>query len=387
MLRFIKKHLIDIFWAFCIVISISFLSIIWIQYLLNGKCNSHLFFNLASSILIPASVLIWFSCRANILSRLRGKKTKLSSEWIDIIALVVFAVLIIMLIRMSINYLKVDIHWEFFRDNIGGIFAILMGVATVVGTYLAIKSIRDANQIITSYSELMERLIELLEDSKNCEIRIVSYFVLPGFWQVKNKNQTDRLRELLDEKSSNIRIATLTRTEHLSILIDMAKFSTPRYPNRIVPYDAIKNYLNYSEKIIINTKNYYPLENDKLPYYYFFVSNKKAIIVTPVGLPIVKNDAIESIRNATIDIFGGLNIKVTTTEYDDIQANKAPRYVKDFHEGILNNPEFYNEVGNPRGSNIENIKIDTLGFETSNQRIIDMLWDKFTDIVGVDPEQ
>jgi hypothetical protein len=195
---------------------------------------------------------------------------------------------------------------------------------------------------ITSYSQLMESITNLIESS-NGEIRIVSYFILPGYWQVKNNSIKGAFAKALEDAKDRINIVCLEPKEHLSIVIDLAKKGTPSYPVGKADGSKIIAFQEQCENILLNFHAFPPkrLNWNKLPYYYFYVTRERAIIVTPVGLPKINRNIVTML--AEISDENHINYILST----------------------LSN------------SSIENGKVDTLGFETSDHNIIEMLWSKF----------
>ncbi|MDR1005320.1 MAG: hypothetical protein LBL74_00450 [Bacteroidales bacterium] len=253
---------------------------------------------------------------------------------------------------------------ENFLINLGGLFAIFLGIVTVLGTFLALKSIVEQEQIITSYSQLYKHVTELLNNVKSDdEIKIVSYFILPGYWQVTNKRRRKKFKEALEKviDQSNVKVISLNKKEHLSVLIDMVNKGTPMYPiteNNRSNYEEKAQYVNAFQKECYNllnkaNDNFRPLCWNQLPGYFFIITDQKAIIVTPVGLPEIKPEIVDKISDT-------MNIQTTVIQTLDTVDMRGNR-------------------------NTGKRTVETLGFETSDPHVIDELNEIFDKLY--DPTQ
>ena len=254
----------------------------------------------------------------------------------------------------------VALYTGIFFNHLPTLLGILIGfVATIIGSHFTDRSIKDIKRTITSYPQLMDCLTKLIDDPSSKEIRIVCYFVLPGYWQVKNKWKRDNFRQAILNAKDKIKIACLTPEDHLCMLIELASRGTRRFSVDEAKTKIRSFHENY-EKILSGIENVrYGWEN--LPYYYFFVTNEKAIIVTPVGLPKISahidQDFVraiaEDIKNGTADKKNEIDEKI--------------------------NEELGRLISKREENDKKTARIDTLGFETSDQLIIEMLWNLFED--------
>ena len=243
-----------------------------------------------------------------------------------------------------------QLYEHFFLDSIGGVFTFLIGLFTIVGVYLALIQIREQKSIITNYPQLLENLLKFIGESKE-EIKIVSFFILPGYWQEDDNDKRELLYHTFDQKKEKIEIITINKEEHFSILIDVAQKGVPAFKKESdVTPKVITDFQNKCELLLSNTKERYKLEYAKMPHYYFFVSRKRAIIVTPFGLPDLNNE-----------IFRDVN-----SDYDKILGKTNP-YIKNYlnnHKPIIKDKE-------------KEAKVNTLGFETTDRKTIEILSEEF----------
>ena len=246
-------------------------------------------------------------------------------------------------------------HFDFFANNTGGIFTILIGLVTVFGIYLAIIQIREQKSIITTYSQLMDNLTALLNDKNSKEIKIVSHFILPGFWQVADDTKRKNFYDAVKTHTNKIKITCINREEHLSTLIDMAKKGIPPAFKKAITKNDIIDFQEKCEGLLaqINMNDKKRLSHSKIPHYFFFVSNKRAIIITPVGLPIPNNETLNDIKSIG---YSSIIDNKDDNEYIDKSLSKSI----------------------PVKS--EETKVHTLGFATADQNIIDMLWELYDKI-------
>ena len=353
MKRFIIRNSIEFLWGICIVLVITFLSLKLLS-LYNGTSGKmviipHIFWIL-TIILVFSFLWLAFFRRKVILS-----ESEVPKKAID------YGVVLFLLFFVSILFVR-NYEIEFLSNNVGGLFIILMGVITVIGFYLAIKSIVDMKQTITSYPQLVNSLIDLIEKPTK-EIRIVSYFVLPGYWQV-GKILRKQLKDELFKKRDKIKIACINESEHLNFLIDIAIKGTNEFPEvtekniedvskRIMDFQIMceKDLLSHFTKNAADRRSW-----QELPNFYFFVTDERAIIVTPVGLPKLNG----SIDKNKVDLI--IN-----------QMNNNPRN----NQNIINSlKELIKDTLNQSNNNIS-AKVYSLGFETNDPFIINMLWEEF----------
>jgi hypothetical protein len=188
--------------------------------------------------------------------------------------------------------------------NPGGFFALLTGAGTLIGTYIAIQSILEMKHTITSYPQLVDRLKELIREAGDSHDGVIflTYSPLPGSWQLRG-NWKNQLKKWMTDKRRCIRAVCLTEDDHLRLLMDISSRGTPTKPN-IDPEETVAFQRECDSVLnILETKGKRaPGEPDadidaqafqvkptrltwkRMPGYYFFASEKRAIIVIPIGI-------------------------------------------------------------------------------------------------------
>jgi len=258
------------------------------------------------------------------------------------------------------NFVRSRWHFDFFANNTGGIFTILIGLATMLGIYIAYMQIKEQKSIITTYSQLMDNLTELLNDKNSGEIRIVSHFILPGFWQVADTTKRNNFYSAFKTHTEKIKITCITREEHLSILIDMANRGIPPAFIKPMTKKEIISFQKQCEGLLdqINDENKKRLSYLEMPHYFFFVSNKRAIIITPIGLPNPNKRISDFIKKDENN--DNYNVIIEDKDTDkNIDKYLSPAQVRS-----------------------EEAKVHTLGFATADHNIIEMLKTLYNQISG-----
>jgi hypothetical protein len=366
MRRFLRHNTVEFVWMLSIVLATGIISVIWVDIFEDAKSTCSTIeerikpYDIVITAILLLYVIIFLFIRKNYVLKEIFEKSFWENlfRWSNL-KLILLPALIIIFMGFVIWYLKSDEGKHFFI-NPGGVFTLVMGFATATGTYLAIKSIVEMKHTITSYPQLIESITKLIADTPSKEIRIVSYFILPGYWQVVSESRRKSFEDALETASNKIKIACLTPEENLSIVIDVAKKGTPLYPDGANANDII-GFQNKCESILSMFEKPKRLKWEKLPYYFFFVTNERAVIVTPVGLPKINKSILNQIT-------GRLN---------------------DSKENLLNHINYILSTLHYNRSKRREAKVDTLGFETSDQRIIETLWGLFDEYYfenGVDIE-
>jgi len=351
-----RRYWKDLVWIVSIASAIIAISIIWYDYInvIFEKGTKHScvkpYLNLSISFTFTL-ILVIYAIVASFIWKRRFRST----------AIMILPIMVSLLIFTSIFwhlYRGFAIGKHFFIDP-GGLFTIIIGIATVIGVYLAIKDIDSLKyKEITSYPQFMENLINLINDSSG-EIRFVSYFVLPGYFQVR-KEQGDRLKNEIYSARDRVKIVCINTIEHLSFLIDISIKGTNKFPpvpttNITLAAQRIEEMQRITEHELLSHFNHKParLSWHEMPNYYFFVTNERAIIVTPVGLPKLNAKINKGMRNSIVS-----------------KMNDKKNVIKSL-ESLINKTLTDGSIKK------ESAKIDTLGFETTDQNIIDMLWKEF----------
>lgn len=196
------------------------------------------------------------------------------------------------------------VWWKMLLINPGGLFVLVTGTLTFVGTYIALQTILEMKHTITSYPQLIDRLVDMIDDAGDSVdgVMFLAYFPLPGSWQVRKAKE--KLKESLHNRRRKIRMVCLTAEDHLKYLHVIAEKGTVEKGK--VTDDEICEFQKESEsilKVVGGTEEYPaslvnpPKKEEQfraapvrkaykdMPSYYFFVSEHRAIVVIPVGLP------------------------------------------------------------------------------------------------------
>lgn len=345
----------------------------------------------------------WKKYRANrqsldgafeIYSSRQGRKDAISG----LVLMIIFAIIIF---AASLCWSKPSIvasSWlyKFVDDFPGGIFTFITGFATVIGTLIAIQTIIEMKHTITSYPQLLERVTELIKNSPDTTegVRIISYSPLSGFWQVKSGNLKTNFEKELADKNRKIKIICLNEDDHLKLLLTIASkrrraenegISDEMVLNFQIRCDNILQLINgdesYSRKMTATLPwcqkteycRYTPIRLcwDDMPPYYFFVSDHRAIIVTPVGLP-----TIEKKLNRISHIIKQIN------EYKEENNDKKIRKRRTKLLNLINNRIERNLSVQQVASKQKDVgaHVETLGFETTDRSIIQNLQKVFDDL-------
>lgn len=241
----------------------------------------------------------------------------------------------------------------FWMNSPGGVFAVLTGIATLIATYLTLHSVFEFRHTITSFPQLVKRAAELIEEATDQkeEVRIFCYSPLPGaFNSSVGPRLTRRLRDALIRPDSRISIACLDPSSHLHWIRhfppyavssdgDAAKHASNRNDRfakececilQVIGGQAYQHDLADDSPPIMKTtrgsSTPIRLKWSEMPGYYFFASPKRAIVVVPVKMP---------------------------------------------------------RIGNPSPAGL-GVGVDTLGFETTDDRVIHMLVTEFDRYCSVE---
>jgi hypothetical protein len=203
--------------------------------------------------------------------------------------------------------------------NPGGFFAFVTGAGTLVGTYIAIRSILDLKHTITSFPQLVARLAHLVEEAKGPEqeVLFLAYTPMPGAFAVSDRLARKLKHALLDEHT-RIRMACLDERSHrewitmyqprATLKDDKLKRQTDERNERFIKdcEEVVLKVLSghrydYEEEIAEHKRENpskerpgkykeYPhevirLSWNEMPGYYFFVSSERAIVIAPILMP------------------------------------------------------------------------------------------------------
>lgn len=185
------------------------------------------------------------------------------------------------------------------RHDPGGIFAIVIGVATVFGLYYTWQSLREIKRTISSFSDLIDRLCEMAKyATPDTPLKILAYTPAIGFLS-QPINDWNRLRNALDQKPSGRSITEIIclREQDLDIWHKLFEERTTLRGkvNRAMTDEATSaaNLLleHLSETSVAHVKEegiVHRLPWRYMPGFYLFFIRERAIIVTPLFLPFPK---------------------------------------------------------------------------------------------------
>lgn len=280
--------------------------------------------------------------------------------------------------------------------NPGGFFVFITGVFTLMGSIIAVQTIQEMKQVIVSYQHMLERATELINNSSDPdeEIKMVCYTPLPGWWQVESQVVKKAFYKALLREDRKINLICLTNTEHIRLLLTIAKIRNVKETwikvsnngkNDVVHNNRTKNaddildfHSDLSHSILTHlTKHgsYKQLEWKFMPTYYFIVNSNKAIIVTPVGLPIIDSKISEVLCNKIHDY------KKPT----DFTKNKSHQDFLTEINSEINKPT--EEIITANNLNFHTKKVNTYGFETNDHRIIESLNGIYLDLINDDEQR
>lgn len=309
--------------------------------------------------------------RFSILTNLQTKNEIFSVSIVIVSVLMIFITISILGWNVPVKNIT---WWQKFIENPGGPFALITGAGTLVGTYFAIKAILDMKHTITSYPQLLDRLTNLINTAPNSKdgIKILSFFILPGNWQVRSKNIKSNFKRAIMNDEKLFKIACLNPSDHLNMLIDIAKKGTKTMhdisPGKVINFqkeceDLLASYYSDNREQKFQSDPVRLRWND-MPSYYFFVSDDRAIIVTPVGLPQI-NEKLEpdKVEEMVMIMDGKGNLT-------DLKKNKLIEMIKEQFKRLDDIPDKKDPA-----------VVDTLGFETTDRQIIEKLQMQFDLII------
>ncbi len=189
--------------------------------------------------------------------------------------------------------------------NPGGIFAMVTGAGTLIGTYIAIQSILELKHTITSFPQLVDRLVHLMESAQKTpddKARYLALTPLTGCLCVSRK-KIGKLEMALRDSKSRVSMICLNDKEHTVWLtqfngrrtdlglVDTAEIETARKKCKGV-LETLRAQSDPS--IAGNVDPPVQLSHDKMPGYYFFVTSERAIVVAPIFLPLLQGGTAEA---------------------------------------------------------------------------------------------
>lgn len=185
------------------------------------------------------------------------------------------------------------------RHDPGGIFAVVIGTATVIGLYYTWQSLREIKRIISSFSDLIDRLCEMAKfATPDSPLKILAYTPAIGFLS-QPIDDWNRLRNALDQKDKGLPITEIIclREQDLDIWHKLfeGRITLRGKVDRAMTEEAtsaanilLEHLCESSVSKIKGTGNVHRLPWRYMPGFYLFMVRERAIIVTPLFLPFPK---------------------------------------------------------------------------------------------------
>jgi hypothetical protein len=192
---------------------------------------------------------------------------------------------------------------QFAVENPGGLFALITGSGTLVGTYFAAHSILEMKHTIASFPQLVDRIASLVNGASESKegVLFFAYTIQPGAWNV-DQGTSDRLKEALTNPSVKVQAILLKKVAHDEWLSKFVGFAT--LAKGEITDTRRKDFITDCEDILrclagqackCNPKRpeftCQPIGLDyaQMPGYYFFVSPDRAILAVTVEMPRIGN--------------------------------------------------------------------------------------------------
>lgn len=327
-------------------------------------------------------------------------KIQTRGEIVSISIVVFFIILVSAIIVMALA--DDPFHFKtvllFLVTNPGGFFVLVTGGATLIGTYFAVKAIYGLKNTITSYTQLLDRLVYLIETApknRRSNIKFYSFFLLPGYWQIsRGSSIKDKLETAIKNGNQNaFQIACLCKKDLLTMLIDIMYVGTKITRTIKNKAETIFDFYLLSEKLlylndmncpsdIIDKSSPKRLPWSKMASYYFFVSDDRAIIVTPIGLPKMNSkinvkQLIGLIEHLTEKIKTDAQIKQQDLDINKCNGDEIKRLYLYEYEEIIKEINSQLELLGKSPEIESDATVETLGFETTDKHIIEKLQYQF----------
>lgn len=270
----------------------------------------------------------------------------------DFASATILAVLIGTLCVLTLLITIDKINWlrwgKLILINPGGLFALITGAGTLIGTYIAIQSILEMKHTITTFSQLIERLTSLITDpDKDPDegVCFLAFTPIPGAFNVNDK-LVRRLKQALLDRNLKIRIACLNESDHDKWLSQFIGLKTQEKGE--ITKEICSTYKQECDDILASISGdiYYLDDNttpkekstlckhspirlleSELPGYYFFVSSARAIVVTPIQMPRIGNPDPDSGKSGSINV-ETLGFETTDRSIVRMLQNEFSRYAK-----------------------------------------------------------
>lgn len=186
--------------------------------------------------------------------------------------------------------------FRFSFGEAGGLFAVFFGMLSLVGVWMAFVSIIEFRRVITSFYQLHERMILLINETPKGEsIRILAYTPAIGFLALPTGKWTE-LKTALTKAREQLEIVCLDQDE----LSDWHKLFIGRRTLRepvATNQGGAKEFLSTKDIELASRESELIMNDDEvknksrrkklemMPGFYLMFNEQKAIIVTPFFIP------------------------------------------------------------------------------------------------------
>jgi hypothetical protein len=175
----------------------------------------------------------------------------------------------------------------------GVIFTVVSAIMGFVGTLLALQQILELKHSIVTFTQLQERLINLLAEAKsrNDTILIVAYTILPGAFNVA-KELKDALDLSVKACKGRVKVVTLHESVHEEWL-SLFKGKTNSANRKVITSEYIREFAKQCNRTLQDLRDcdaddgecVFYRNWDEMPGYYFFLSSHRAILIAPLNMP------------------------------------------------------------------------------------------------------
>lgn len=276
-------------------------SFILLQYVVWSLALSATEPTLRSTLSIASSTLLgvvsfWFVNAASSSRWLRNHgavvfnwKTRRHVFWGALVATAIAGLPIVIYYRLK--YDQTGIFREKLIENPGGIFSFVVGVFTLIGVYVALQSLTVHNQNVTTFSDMVRRLCDLIRATPEEDyVRLLCYTPLTGSLGI-SPQLFNELHDLLQGRAKRVAIVAL-KDDDLEMWLERFEGKSSDYG--IVDDAQIENALMDARGLLktLEERREHPghfrprrLAYSDMPGYYLFSNSERAIVVAPLALP------------------------------------------------------------------------------------------------------
>ena len=206
---------------------------------------------------------------------------------------VIIGTVIGILITVLSLYLSNHLDFNSLKQNPGGLFTLVTGTVTIIGVYLTLQSVLDIRATITSFPELIERLCDLINRTPDPEgdpargdyVRFLASTPALGFL-ARPENEWWKLKEVLRRDPHKVQITCLDQQD-LQLWHEL--FSGRITDRGKLDAELVGKATCESEHLLEDMTGFFEASRkkwDRLPGYYIFANNRRAIIVAPFFVPL-----------------------------------------------------------------------------------------------------